>query len=91
MKEQVQQEERAQLAIEAPPNANPMQQVFDNPVIPIQLSVPNPNVEAAIVPFEPNWDDDTDFDLMKIVSNLEDGKLTQLQVPNTSTISQNLM
>ena len=54
------------------------------------------NVEAAIVPFEPDWNDEPDFDLMQIVSELEEGKLAELQPKLTtnntnSIISQNLV
>ena len=71
-----------------------MEKEFDKAVILVQLPLPKPNVEVAIFPFEPNWDDDdTDFDLMKILSELEDGKLDQLQPrpQGTNTISQSLM
>ena len=63
---------------------------FDQPVVPVppaQQNIPKPNVDVAIAPFEPNWDDaDSDFDLKKIISHLEDGKLAQLQPPTSNTI-----
>ena len=74
-----------QLAIEAPPL-----------VAPALITPPKnqQNVEATIVPFEPNWDDEPNFDLLQIVSELEEGKLPQIQpkpTTNNSTISQNLV
>ena len=80
-------EQEKQLVIEAPPSPPPITSVTP-PVIPS-------NVEGAIVPFEPNWDDEPDFDLMQMVSDLEDGMLAQIQPPktntNNSTKSQNLL
>ena len=35
----------------------------------------NPNVQQNIIPFEPNWDNTPDFDLMQIVSELEANQL----------------
>ena len=57
----------------------------------MEQNITAPYAEGAIVPFEPNWDEDTaDFNLMEIVSELENGKLAQIAQP-INTVSKSLM
>ena len=72
MKDQLEEEEK-QKEIMAP-QPRPAIEPSPPPITLKSVQDLNQNVEAAIVPFEPKWDDDdTDFDLMQILSELEDG------------------
>ena len=48
------------------------------------------NVQPNIVPFEPNWGVEPDFDLMAIVAELEDQQLVQIY-PMSNTLQHKLI
>ena len=76
MKDEIEDEQKQEpLAIKVP--LAPSKPV-ENAIVPIS----NQNVEGNIVPFEPNWVDEPDFNLMVIVTKLE-GQEYQIQ-SNTS-------
>ena len=48
------------------------------------------NNEKNITPYESNWDDDPDFDLMKIASEIENQQ-AEGPNPSMSNVNQNLL
>ena len=80
---------------------NPVQQVISNQILAQNITpVPTPPPpaipeNAQIVPYEPQWDDTPDFDLLTMLAELEnDQKVAQI-TPNLttlmSTVSNQLM
>ena len=70
-----------------PPTPKPQPESNLVALVPKAIDIIPENVQDKIVPFEPNWGDEPDFDLMAIVAELEHEAQNN---PTTSNTIQNL-